>query len=238
MRSSFQRSCTSGRSRLALVAGIAALLTVSVAAPGATAAPANGSAASSGADLAAPAAKAKKRCRTVRVKKRTKSGALVKRNGKVVYVKRKKCRPKAKPKSTPTPTPIPLPAPAPAPAPVPAPTPASPKIDQLLGWSTLAQDPDTPPAGLVANAGTVSSCPNPDGLSIYIRRSGFGSIGLVSHVWKRDGVVIASGTNSSTVDGAFRYGIVGSPLVNGLYEVTWSFGGAAIGSASVTRSCP
>ena len=236
MRSSFQRSCTSGRSRLALVAGIAALLTVSVAAPGATAAPANGSAASSGADLAAPAAKAKKRCRTVRVKKRTKSGALVKRNGKVVYVKRKKCRPKAKPKSTPTP--IPLPAPAPAPAPVPAPTPASPKIDQLLGWSTLAQDPDTPPAGLVANAGTVSSCPNPDGLSIYIRRSGFGSIGLVSHVWKRDGVVIASGTNSSTVDGAFRYGIVGSPLVNGLYEVTWSFGGAAIGSASVTRSCP
>ena len=236
MRSSFQRSCTSGRSRLALVAGIAALLTVSVAAPGATAAPANGSAASSGADLAAPAAKAKKRCRTVRVKKRTKSGALVKRNGKVVYVKRKKCRPKAKPKSTPTP--IPLPAPAPAPAPVPAPTPASPKIDQLLGWSTLAQDPETPPAGLVATAGTVSSCPNPDGLSIYIRRSGFTSIGLVSHVWTRDGVVIASGTNSSTVDGAFRYGIVGSPLVNGLYEVTWSFGGAAIGSASVTRSCP
>ena len=236
MRSSFQRSCTSGRSRLALVAGIAALLTVSVAAPGATAAPANGSAASSGADLAAPSAKAKKRCRTVRVKKRTKSGALVKRNGKVVYVKRKKCRPKAKPKSTPTP--IPLPAPAPAPVPVPAPTPASPKIELLLGWSTLAQDPETPPAGLVATAGTVSSCPNPDGLSIYIRRSGFGSIGLVSHVWKRDGVVIASGTNSSTVDGAFRYGIVGSPLVNGLYEVTWSFGGAAIGSASVTRSCP
>jgi hypothetical protein len=119
---------------------------------------------------------------------------------------------------------------------MPTPTPAPPQITQILGWSTLAQDPDTPPADLVSDGGTISTCTTTNSLSVYIRRSGFTSVGLVSHVWKRDGAVIASGTNSSTYEGAFRYGITISPL-NGLYEITWSSGGSTIATAKITRSC-
>jgi hypothetical protein len=115
--------------------------------------------------------------------------------------------------------------------------PAAPRIDQILGWSTAAEDPDTPPAGLVPHGGTLTGCPNAGGLSVYLRRSGFTTVGLVSHVWRRDGVVVASGTNSSAIDGAFRHTIVGSPLSNGVYEITWSYGGAPIGRAVVTRNC-
>jgi hypothetical protein len=146
----------------------------------------------------------------------------------------KKCRKVKKKKATPAPAPVPGPKPAPGPAP--APTAAGPKIDQVLGWSTLAQDPDSPPADLVADGGTITSCTTTNALSVYIRRSGVTSVGQLGHVWKRDGAVIASGTNSSTYNGAFRYGITIQPL-NGVYELTWSYAGTTIGSAKITRSC-
>ena len=49
--------------------------------------------------------------------------------------------------------------------------------------------------------------------------------------------IVASGTNTTTVDGAFRHGLTGSPLANGVYDITWTFGGATIGTATVTRAC-
>lgn len=73
--------------------------------------------------------------------------------------------------------------------------------------------------------------------SVYIRRSGFTDVGVVSYVWKHDGRTVASGTNTSTVDGPFRHGLTGSPLSNGVYEITWTYGGATIGTATVTRAC-
>ena len=101
----------------------------------------------------------------------------------------------------------------------------------------MSADPDTPPANLIANRGTITSCENPNGISVYIRRSGFTQPGLVGYVWKRDGAIVASGTNTTTVDGAFRHGLTGSPLANGVYEITWTFGGATIGTATVARAC-
>lgn len=175
----------------------------------------------------------KKKCKKVRVKKRTKTGQVVRRHGKPVYVKRKKCK---KPQPAPVPA-LPAPTPLPAPVPGPAPAPAAPRIDQVVGWSTVSADPDAPPADLVADGGTIASCPNTGGLSVYIRRSGFTEVGMVSYVWKHDGEIVASGTNSSTVDGGFRHGLTGSPLRNGVYEITWTYGGATIGSAKVTRAC-
>lgn len=185
---------------------------------------------------AAPAAEAAKK----RKKKKCKKGYKLvtvkvkrKKRGKKVTVKVKKCRKIKKKKATP---PVVVPAPKPVPGPGPAPAPAAPKIDQILGWSTLAQDPDTPPGDLVADGGTITTCTSTNSLSVYIRRSGITSPGQLSHTWKRDGAVIASGSNTSTYNGAFRYGITINP-VNGVYEIVWSVGGATIGSAKVTRSC-
>jgi hypothetical protein len=188
---------------------------------------------SAGTAAHAAAAGPKKKCKKVRVKKRTKTGHVVRRHGKPVYVTRKKCK-----KLPPAPAPA-LPAPTPLPAPVPGPTPApaAPRIDQVVGWSTVSADPDAPPADLTADGGTIASCPNTGGLSVYIRRSGFSEVGMVSYVWKHDGEIVASGTNSSTVDGAFRHGLTGAPFDNGVYEITWTYGGATIGSAKVTRAC-
>lgn len=177
--------------------------------------------------------KKKKKCKkgykrvTVKVKR--------KRGGKIVIVKIKKCR-KAKKKAKPVLPPAPAPKPVPAPAPGLTPAPAAPRITQILGWSTIGQDPDTPPADLVADGGSITTCPVTNSLSVYVRRSGFTSVGLVSHVWKRDGAVVASGTNGNTYEGAFRYGLTISP-VNGVYEITWSSGGATIATAKITRSC-
>ena len=187
----------------------------------------------SGAAPAADAAKKrkKKKCKkgyklvTVKVKR--------KKRGKKVTVKVKKCRKIKRKKATP---PVVVPAPKPVPGPGPGPAAAAPKIDQVLGWSTLAQDPDTPPADLVADGGTITTCTTTNSLSVYIRRSGVTSVGQLSHTWKRDGAVIASGSNTSTYNGAFRYGITINP-VNGVYEIVWSVGGTTIGSAKVTRSC-
>ncbi|MGH2980343.1 MAG: hypothetical protein ACRDLQ_12020 [Solirubrobacterales bacterium] len=161
-----------------------------------------------------------------------------KRGGKRVTVKVKKCRKVRKKKATPSPAPVPGPNPAPGPAsgPAPTPAPAGPKVDQILGWSTLAQDPDTPPADLVADGGTITNCTTTNSLSVYIRRSGVTSVGQLNHVWKRDGAVIASGSNGSTYNGAFRYGITINP-VNGVYEIVWSSGGTTVGTAKITRSC-
>lgn len=185
---------------------------------------------------AAPAADAAKK----RKKKKCKKGYKLvtvkvkrKKRGKKVTVKVKKCRKIKRKKATP---PVVVPAPKPVPGSGPAPAPAAPKIDQILGWSTLAQDPDTPPGDLVADSGTITTCTSTNSLSVYIRRSGVTSLGQLSHTWKRDGAVIASGSNSSTYNGAFRYGITISP-VNGVYEIVWSVGGTTIGSAKVTRSC-
>jgi hypothetical protein len=183
------------------------------------------------ADATAKKKKKKKRCKkgyklvTVKVKR--------KKRGKKVTVKVKKCRKIKKKKATP---PVVVPAPKPVPGPGSVPAPAAPKIDQILGWSTLAQDPDTPPGDLVADGGTITTCTSTNSLSVYIRRSGITSLGQLSHTWKRDGVVIASGSNTSTYNGAFRYGITINP-VNGVYEIVWSVGGATIGGAKVTRSC-
>jgi hypothetical protein len=222
-----------------LVAGACGL--VLFAAPAGAPAAGTSAAPASAGDLAAvgtvTAATTTKPCRKVRVKKRTRTGRVVRRHGKPVYVMRRKCN-KPKPAPLPAlPAPLPVPAPAPAPAPGPAPAPATPKIDQILGWSTVSADPDAPPANLAPDGGTITSCPSTSSLSVYLRRSGFTEVGLVSHVWKHDGKVVASGTNSSTADGAFRHGIVGAPLRNGIYEITWSYGGATIGKASVTRAC-
>ena len=184
----------------------------------------------------APAAAAKP-CRKVKVKKRTKTGRVVRRHGKPVYVMRKKCKKPAPALPTPLPIPGPLPQPVPGEAPAPTPAPSAPRIDQVLGWSTVAADPDTPPADLVASGGTITSCPNTGGLSVYINRSGFVEEGLVSYVRRHDGKVVASGTNTSTADGGFRHGLNGSPLPNGVYEIVWTYGGATIGAASVTRAC-
>ena len=185
---------------------------------------------------ATPAADAAKK----RKKKKCKKGYKLvtvkvkrKKRGKKVTVKVKKCRKIKRKKATP---PVVVPAPKPVPGPGPAPAPAAPKIDQILGWSTLAQDPDTPPGDLVADGGTITTCTSTNSLSVYIRRSGVTSLGQLSHTWKRDGAVIASGSNSSTYNGAFRYGITISP-VNGVYEIVWSVGATTIGSAKVTRSC-
>jgi hypothetical protein len=171
-----------------------------------------------GADAGA-AKKKKKKCKKgyklvkVKVKK--------KRGGKVVTVKVKRCRKVRK---------------APVVVHTPPAPPTGPRISEVIGWSTTSVDPDTPPADLVANGGTITSCPNPGSLSVYVRRSGFTAIGLVSHVWKRNGAVIASSSNSNTYEGAFRYGLTINPI-NGVYEVVWSAGGATIASATVTRSC-
>ena len=59
----------------------------------------------------------------------------------------------------------------------------------------------------------------------------------MSHEWKLDGKTVASGTNSSTTEGNFRYELMGSTLPNGRYEITWKHGGTTIGKASVTRAC-
>jgi hypothetical protein len=218
-----------GRRRMVVACLVAAMATSVLAEAGVSAA--SGSAATPGhGDAVAAKKKKKKKCKrgyklvTVKVKR--------KKRGKTVTVRVKKCR-KAKAKSKGVAPPATKPGP---PAPTPSPSPAGPKIDQVLGWSTIAQDPDTPPADLTADGGTITSCPSSTSLSVYLRRSGFTAIGQVSHTWKRDGVVIAAGSNSSTFNGAFRHGITISP-VNGVYEITWTSAGAPIGSAKVTRNC-
>ena len=219
----------SGR-RFTVAVCVAALLTGTVATEAAM--PAQGGAAPA-ADAAAKKKKKKKRCKkgykrvTVKVKR--------KKRGKKVVVRVKKCRKIKKKKATPTPVPAPGPQ-SPVPGPTPGPVASGPKIDQILGWSTLAQDPDAPPADLVANGGTITNCTTTNSLSVYIRRSGVTAVGQLRHEWKRNGAVIASGTNSSTYNGAFRYGITISPI-NGIYEITWSSGGSTVGTASITRSC-
>ena len=186
----------------------------------------------------APAADAAKKRKKKKKKKCKKGYKLItvkvkrKKRGKKVTVKVKKCRKIKKKKATP---PVVTPAPKPVPGPGPA-AQAAPKIDQILGWSTLSQDPDTPPGDLVADGGTITTCTTNNSLSVYVRRSGVTSLGQLTHTWKRDGAVIASGSNSSTYNGAFRYGITINP-VNGVYEVVWAVGGSTIGSAKVTRSC-
>jgi hypothetical protein len=225
------------RGLLAAGASSLALFGASAGGAAASASEAQASAARPAAVATVTAAKTSKPCRKVRVKKRTKTGRVVRRHGKPVFVTRRKCK---KPKPVPLPTlpaPVGSPAPVPAPVPGPSPAPATPKIDPILGWSTVAADPDTPPAGLVPDGGTITNCPNIGSLSVYLRRSGFTEVGLVSYVWKRDGEVVASGANSSTTDGNFRHGIIGSPLPNGVYEITWTYGGATIGKATVTRDC-
>lgn len=215
--------------RLAVSAAcIAALMVCSLAADVALSAQGGGD--------AAPAAEAAKK----RKKKKCKKGYKLvtvkvkrKKRGKRVTVKVKKCRKIKKKKATP---PVVVPAPKPVPGPGPAPAAPAPKIDQILGWSTVAQDPDTPPADLVADGGTITTCTSTNSLSVYIRRSGITSTGQLSHTWKRDGAVIASGTNTSTYNGAFRYGITINP-VNGVYEIVWAVGGTTVGSTKVTRSC-
>jgi len=184
----------------------------------------------------APAADAAKKRKKKKKKKCKKGYKLItvkvkrKKRGKKVTVKVKKCR-KIKKKAPPVVTPAPKPVPGRGTA-----AQAAPKIDQVLGWSTLAQDPDTPPGDLVADGGTITTCTTTNSLSVYIRRSGITSPGQLSHTWKRDGAVIASGSNSSTYNGAFRYGITINP-VNGVYEIVWAVGGTTVGSAKVTRSC-
>jgi len=184
----------------------------------------------------APAADAAKKRKKKKKKKCKKGYKLItvkvkrKKRGKKVTVKVKKCR-KIKKKAPPVVTPAPKPVPGPGPA-----AQAAPKIDQILGWSTLSQDPDTPPGDLVADGGTITTCTTNNSLSVYVRRSGVTSLGQLSHTWKRDGAVIASGSNTSTYNGAFAYRITINP-VNGVYEIVWAVGGSTIGSAKVTRSC-
>jgi len=218
-----------GRRRMVVACLVVAMATSALAEAGISAASGSAATPGHGDAVAAKKKKKKKKCKkgykvvTVKVKR--------KKRGKTVTVRVKKCRKaKAKKKGVAPPAPAPG-SPAPAPG-----SPAGPKIDQILGWSTIAQDPDTPPADLTANGGTITSCPSSTSLSVYLRRSGITAIGQVSHTWKRDGVVIASGSNSSTFNGAFRHGITISP-VNGVYEITWTTAGAPIGSATVTRSC-
>jgi hypothetical protein len=219
--------------RRAAVAGCVVALLVASAGPAEAGASAGlgGTTASTGGEASSVAMAKKRKCKKgyrlvkVRIK--------VRRGGKAVTVKVKRCR---KRKKRAIQAPVPVPSPSPAPSPGPTPIPSAPRIDQIMGWSTLAQDPDTPPADIVADGGTITTCTTTNSLSVYIRRSGFTSIGLVSHVWKRDGAVIASGTNSNTYEGAFRYGITISPI-NGVYEITWSSGGSTIATAKITRAC-
>jgi hypothetical protein len=227
--SGFQLARVARFGRLAAVAiCIASLLVGSVGTTVAGASLAQGDAAP-----AATQAKKKKKKKCKKGYKRVTVKVKRKRGKKIVIVKIKKCR-KAKKKAKPALPPAPSPKPVPAPGPTP--TPSAPRISQILGWSTVGQDPDTPPADLVADGGTISTCPVTNSLSVYVRRSGFTSVGLVSHVWKRDGAIVASGTNSNTYEGAFRYGLSISPQ-NGVYEITWSSGGSTIATAKITRSC-
>ena len=239
MASAADRKATSGsRPAGAVVACLIAMLVASLGVGAGAASASTGGATEASADVAlsaatgeaTSAAKAKKRCRTVRVKKRTKNGKVVKRNGKPVFVKRKKCKkvkPKPKPKPTPSPT---LP-----PTPTPTPTPAGPKLDQILGWSTVRQAAVTPPAGLVPNGGTITSCTVPTDLAVYVRSSGSGPVGVA---WKLGATTLTQSTGTWTPGAHFWYLSRNSgPLADGVYSITWSAGGKTVGTASVTRDC-
>ena len=93
--------------RRGLLAMGACGLILLVAAPAASASESQGRAAHPDAAATVATAAANKPCRKVRVKKRTKSGRVVRRHGKPVYVMRKKCKKPVSPPAAPSPAPAP-----------------------------------------------------------------------------------------------------------------------------------
>jgi hypothetical protein len=217
---------------------LGAVVAPTAGAEGAAGAAAAASPAAAGTTTASAAAK---RCRIVRVKKRTKSGKVVKRGGKPVYVRKRKCKPKAKAKPKETTPPPPQPSPTPPVIPNPPPAPPAPRIE-IVGWSTQDVPGATPPADLVQNGGTITSCVEDDRVSVWVRQFSFTTAGPITTTWTRSGTSgpLTSGAAPSTIEGANRYFLIDNtpPLLNATYQVSWSYSGGPIASASVTLSCP
>ena len=116
---------------------------------------------------------------------------------------------------------------------------ATPRIE-IVGWSTQDVPGATPPADIVPNGGTITNCVEDDRVSVWVRQTGFTTAGPITTSWTRGGSVLTGGTAPSTIEGPNRYWLTDStpPLLNGTYELSWSYSGGPIASASVTRDCP
>jgi len=133
-RSALLLASAAARRTVAVSVVLAILVVAGVAATPASGSGAAGAAGEASAGLAragalgepaTPAQAKRTRCRKVRVKKRTRSGKVIRRNGRPVFVKRKKCR-RPKPKA--------IPKTEPAPGTSPAPSPGLPQPCQEPGW--------------------------------------------------------------------------------------------------------